>query len=224
MKKILFVLTSHGELGTTGKATGYFLSELSHPWRVFTQAGYAVDFASPAGGASPVDGMNTEDPINREFLDSSDATRAAATLNLAEVDPRRYAAVFFVGGHGTMWDFPHNAHLAEIARTIYEEGGVVSAVCHGPAALVHVALSDGTYLVAGKRVTSFTDAEERAKKLETVVPFLLESELRARGALFEHADLWQPHVASDSRLITGQNPASATPLAEEVVRVLALQK
>lgn len=220
MKKILFVLTSHGMLGTTGQTTGYFLSELTHPWHVFTRAGYAVDFVSPLGGEPPVDGSDMRDESTQAFMASADAARAAHSMHPSEVDPRAYAAIFFVGGHGTMWDFPDHARLAEITRDVYEQGGVVSAVCHGPAGLLNTTLSDGTYLVAGKRITSFTDDEERAKKLDTVVPFLLESALRARGALFEKSDLWQAHVASHDRVVTGQNPASATPLAEEVVRIL----
>ena len=221
-KKVLIVLTSHDDLGGTGKKTGFYVSETAHPWRVFSQAGYQVDLASPQGGEPPQDGADRSDPIQKAFLDDAEmSSKLTHTLRPQEVNPRDYAAIFYAGGHGTMWDFPDNAKLAGIARDIYESGGVVSAVCHGPAALVNITLSDGTYLVAGKEVSAFTNEEEAAVELTGVVPFLLQSALEERGAKHVGGPNFQPQVAVADRLVTGQNPASAGPVAEQVVAVLA---
>jgi putative intracellular protease/amidase len=221
-KKVLIVLTSHDDLGGTGKKTGFYVSETAYPWRVFSQAGYQVDLVSPEGGEPPQDGADRSDPIQKAFLDDAEMSRKLThTLRPQEVNPRDYAAIFYAGGHGTMWDFPDNAKLAGIARDIYESGGVVSAVCHGPAALVNITLSDGTYLVAGKEVSAFTNEEEAAVGLTRVVPFLLQSALEERGAKHVGGPNFQPQVAVADRLVTGQNPASAGPVAEQVVAVLA---
>jgi putative intracellular protease/amidase len=221
-KKVLIVLTSHDDLGGTGKKTGFYVSETAYPWRVFSQAGYQVDLVSPQGGEPPQDGADRSDPIQKEFLDDAEMSRKLThTLRPQEVNPRDYAAIFYAGGHGTMWDFPDDAKLAGIARDIYESGGVVSAVCHGPAALVNITLSDGTYLVAGKEVSAFTNEEEAAVGLTGVVPFLLQSALEERGAKHVGGPNFQPQVAVAGRLVTGQNPASAGPVAEQVVAVLA---
>jgi putative intracellular protease/amidase len=220
--KILIVLTSHGDLGGTGKKTGFYVSETAYPWRVFSQAGYQVDLVSPQGGEPPQDGADQSDPIQKAFLDDPEMSRKLTrTLRPEDVNPRDYAAIFYAGGHGTMWDFPDDTKLVGIARGIYEEGGVVSAVCHGPAALVNLTLSDGSYLVAGKEVSAFTNEEEAAVGLTGVVPFLLQSALEERGAKHVAGPNFQPQVAVAGRLVTGQNPASAGPVAEQVVAVLA---
>ncbi|WP_214324152.1 type 1 glutamine amidotransferase domain-containing protein [Nonomuraea sediminis] len=216
-KRILIVLTSHAELGDTGRGTGFYVSEAAHPWEVFTRAGFEVEFASVAGGAPPRDGVDLDDPVQRRFLDLPGLD---ATPRAAEVDPARYDAILFAGGHGTMWDFPDNPGLAAVTRAVYENGGVVSAVCHGPAALVGVTLSDGAPLVAGRRVAAFTDKEEAAVGLTDVVPFLLASRLRELGAEHVPAPDFQAQVVSDGRLVTGQNPASAAGVAEAVVEAL----
>jgi putative intracellular protease/amidase len=219
--KILIVLTSHDDLGGTGK-TGFYVSETAYPWQVFSEAGYEVDLASPQGGEPPQDGADRTDPVQKAFLDDAEMSRKLArTLRPEDVDPEDYAAIFYAGGHGTMWDFPDNIGLAGIARDIYEAGGVVSAVCHGPAALVNITLSDGTYLVAGKEVSAFTNEEEAAVGLTGVVPFLLQTALEERGAKHVGGPNFQPQVAVSGRLVTGQNPASAGPVAEKVVTVLA---
>lgn len=219
--KILFVLTSHAKKGDTGESTGFYLSEAAHPWKVVTDAGYAVDFVSPKGGKAPVDGFDLDDPINKEFWENPDIRQQIEhTLTPEEVQPEDYVAIHYVGGHGTMWDFPDHEGLAKIAAAIYERGGAVSAVCHGPAGLVNIRLSDGSYLVDGKRVTGFTNAEEEAVKLTDVVPFLLETVLVERGAQFEHSGLWESHVTVDGRLVTGQNPASAEGVGDALVQVL----
>lgn len=220
-RRVAIVLTNYAQLGDTGRSTGFYLSEATHPYEVFTNAGYAVDFLSPQGGLAPMDGVKRDDPINAAFLaDPALVERTRTTGNLAEADPADYDAVFFAGGHGTMWDFPDSAGVQRIIRGVYEHGGVVAAVCHGPAALVNARLSDGTYLVANKQVAAFTDEEETAVELQNVVPFMLESTLRARGATFVEAPNFLPKVAVSGRLVTGQNPASATGTAQAVVRVL----
>lgn len=209
-KKVLFVVTSHNKKGNTGEKTGYYLSEVSHPWEVLHSEGYEIDFVSPKGGKAPVDGFNMDDPINKKFWDNDTyRNKIENTMEPSEVHPKDYVAIHYAGGHGTMWDFANNKRLAEIASEIYENQGIVSAVCHGPAGLVNIKLSNGKYLVEGKKVNSFTNEEEKAVGLEDVVPYLLESKLIERGAEFEKSALWQKHVTIDQRLITGQNPKSA---------------
>lgn len=218
MKKILFVVTSHNKKGNTGKQTGYYLSEVSHPWDVLHNAGYEIDFVSPKGGKAPVDGFNLNDPINKKFWeDKTYRHKIENTLKPSQINPAEYIAIHYAGGHGTMWDFPENKEIAEIATKIYENNGYISAVCHGPSGLVNIKLRDGKYLVDGKKVNAFTNEEEQAAGLTNVVPFLLESELIKRGAIFEKSGLWQSHVTVDQRLITGQNPASAKKVGESLL-------
>ena len=220
--RVAIVLTNHGTLGSTGKPTGFYLSEATHPYHVFSEAGYEVDFLSPKGGVAPMDGLDVKDAINDAFLaDPALVARTKSTTAIGAADPARYDAVFFPGGHGTMWDFPGDASVQAFARSVYERGGVVAAVCHGPAALVNLRLSDGRYLVAGKEVAAFTDEEESAVKLDKVVPFALESTLRERGAVFVESPNFEKRVAVSERLVTGQNPASATGTAEAVVALLS---
>ena len=211
LKPVLFVLTSHGRKGDSGQSTGYYLGEVTHPLAELEAAGIAVEFASIQGGEPPVDGADVDDTINAGYWNDPRFREAVRqTLPLHAVDASRYSAIFFAGGHGAMWDFPNSPAVQRVTREIYEAGGVVGAVCHGPAALVEVTLSDGTYLVAGKRVSAFTDDEERAVKLEGVVPFLLASRLSARGAQHQPAPDWTSQVVVDGRLVTGQNPQSAS--------------
>lgn len=220
-KKILFVVTSHNKKGNTGQPTGYYLGEVAHPWEVLHNAGYEIDFVSPKGGKAPVDGFNLEDPINKKFWeDPAYRYKIEHTLQPDAIDPSKYAAIFYAGGHGAMWDFADNRELADISRKIYEAGGIVSAVCHGPAGLVNIRLSNGKYLVDGKKINAFTNEEEAAVKLDNVVPFPLETTLIARGAIFEKSGLWQKHVVRDQRVITGQNPASAQGVGEAVLAAL----
>jgi putative intracellular protease/amidase len=220
-KKILFVVTSHAQKGNTGQPTGYYLSEVAHPWSVLTKAGYEIDFVSPQGGKAPVDGLNLNDPINKEFWENEAyRTKIENTKKPSEVNASDYVAIFYAGGHGTMWDFADNKELASLATQIYENGGIVSAVCHGPAGLVNIKLSNGRYLIDGKKINGFTNEEEIAVKLEKVVPFMLETKLIERGARFEKSGLWQPHVTVDQRVITGQNPASAHGVGEATLKEL----
>jgi len=221
MKKILFVVTSHDQKGSTGEGTGFYLSEVSHPWDILVNAGYEIDFVSPKGGKAPVDGFNLSDKINKKLWENRQyRNKLENTLSPSQVNPFDYVAIHYAGGHGAMWDFPENAALASIAAKIYEKNGIVSAVCHGPAGLVNIRLSDGKYLVDGKKINAFTDEEERAVKLDKVVPFLLESKLIERGAKFEKTGLWQSYVVSDQRLVTGQNPQSAQAVGQAVLELL----
>ncbi len=221
--RILFVVTNHGQLGDTGKETGYFLREVSYPHKALTEAGYEIDFVSPKGGAAPMDPISKDldDEVNKAFIENEEIMTALQnTLAPETVDPANYVAIFYAGGHGTMWDLPDCEALAQIAIAIYEEGGAIGAVCHGPAGFVNMKLSDGSYLVDGKRVASFTDEEEHALELENVVPFLLASKLQERGAIQTKADNFKPHVEVDGRLVTGQNPPSAKGIGEALVEVL----
>lgn len=220
-KKALLVLTSHDDLGGVRK-TGYYINEAAHPWKVFADAGLTVDFASIAGGTPPQDGRQEGDPEQETFFaDARVSEQLTNTPALRDVDSAEYDAVLYVGGHGTMWDFPRDPDVSRVGREVYEHGGVVAAVCHGPAALVGVTLSDGSHLVDGKKLTSFTNAEEEAAGLTEVVPFLLADELSARGASHMPADDFTENVVVDGRLVTGQNPQSATEVARQVVSVLA---
>lgn len=221
--RILFVLTSNADLGNTGKKTGYFLSEVTHPLEVLTDAGYTIDFVSPQGGPAPMDpgSRDMDDPANQKFLGSEKWQRAIDNTRQPEdVNPEDYDAIFYAGGHGTMWDLPDSQALADLTAKIYENDGIVGAVCHGPAGLVNVKLSNGDYLVKDKKVASFTDDEERGVKLDEVVPFLLESKLKERGAKHGKADPFQSHVEVDGRLVTGQNPQSAKAVGEAIRDVL----
>lgn len=222
-KKALVVVTSHDRLGDTGKPTGYYLPEVTHPYYALREAGIAVDIASPQGGAAPMDPSSGDrnDPANARFLDTpADRDKVTRTVPLAEVAAFDYDAILFAGGHGTMWDFRGNGDVQRLAAAIHEKGGVVAAVCHGPAALVDVRLSSGEFLVAGKRVTGFSNDEEEAAELTKVVPFLLESALVERGGRYEKAGLWQERVVTDGRLVTGQNPASAAGVGRAVAELL----
>jgi putative intracellular protease/amidase len=223
LKPVLMVMTSHTQKGSTGQKTGFYLPELTHPLAAFEEAGIATVFASVQGGAAPVDGVDLKDPVNAKYWDDKNfRSRIEHTLKISEVKAADYSAIFFVGGHGTMWDFADNAAIQAVTADVYDNGGVVGAVCHGPAALVNVKLKNGRYLVDGKSVSAFTDDEERAVKLENVVPFLLASTLQARGAKHEAAANWQKKVVVSERLVTGQNPASAAGVGE-AMRTLLLQ-
>jgi len=217
--RVLIATTSHDKKGSTGQPTGAYLAEVAHPYEAFARAGLAIDFASVRGGAIPLDGVDDADAASRAFLEAhrGDLQRSLAA---ASVDPARYDAIFYAGGHGAMWDLPDDPAFARVAAAIYDRGGVVAAVCHGPAALVNIRLADGSFLVAGKRVSAFTNEEERAVKLDAVVPFLLADKLVERGATHDPAPNWQQKVVVSDRLVTGQNPASAAGVAEAVVELL----
>jgi putative intracellular protease/amidase len=215
---ILFVLTSHGELGETGRPTGFWLSEAAYPWRIFTDAGYRVELVSIQGGRPPVDGADTSDPVQQDFLDNAGLDN---TRRLDEVDPADYDAVLYVGGHGTMWDFPGNPAIAAVGSAVYEAGGVIAAVCHGPVALLDLRSSDGQPLIQDRNVTSFTDAEERESGTIDAIPYSLEKALKENGARHTNGAIYGEHVVVDGRIVTGQNPSSAPGVAQEVTKILS---
>ena len=216
LKPILFVVTSNAVKGATGIPTGYNLAEVTHPLEKLHAAGIRVEFASILGGDAPLDGLeDMKDPVIAHYWADADFRYAIAhTLRLDDVDPSRYSAIFFAGGHGTMWDFPDSPAVQKAIREIDAAGGIVSAVCHGPAALVNARRADGSLLVAGKRLAAFTNGEEEEVQSTHVVPFLLESTLIERGAQHQPAANWADNVVVDGRLITGQNPQSAASLGE----------
>jgi putative intracellular protease/amidase len=219
--KVLFVLTSHDRKGS--KPSGFFLSEATHPHLVLSNAGYQIDFASPKGGKAPLDpdSLDLSDAINAKFW--NDPTLRAAvehTKRASDVSADDYAGIFFAGGHGAMWDLPDDAQLAALTAAIYEHGGVVGAVCHGPAALLNVKRSDGAYLIKDLFVAAFTNDEEREVGLDRVVPFMLADKLEERGAHHNPAPNWSINVVVSGRLVTGQNPASATRVGDAMLTML----
>jgi putative intracellular protease/amidase len=219
MTRVVLALTSHGELGDTGRSTGFYVPEAAHAYEVFIDAGFDVDFMSVEGGKPPRDGVETEDVASSRFLSELDH-RLANTFTAEQLSADDYDGIFFVGGHGTMWDFPDCKEISRFAAAIYEKGGAVAGVCHGPAGLVNVRLNDGTYLIDGKLVSAFTNEEEAAVGLTDVVPFPLETRLVERGAIFSKVTNFAPHATADRRLVTGQNPASARRVAQLVVEEL----
>ncbi len=221
MKKILLILTSTSTLGDTGEKAGYNVAEASHPWKVFKDAGYFVDFASIQGGQAPQDDVDESDPIQKAFT-TDEAARASLynTAKVDVVDPSQYDALYLVGGHGTMWDFPDSAGLQKLVASVYDDGGVVGAVCHGPAGLLNVELGNGFRLVEDREVAAFTNDEERAAGKDSVIPFFLADRLQEQGATHVSADVFEEKVSVDDRLVTGQNPASAAGVAKEMVKIL----
>lgn len=219
---VLFVLTSHGMKGDSGQPTGFYLGEVTHPLAVLDAAGIKVEFASIKGGEPPVDGLDLDDETNaRYWKDTAFRDAIRTTAKLEDIDPARHAAIFFAGGHGAMWDLPFSPAVNNVTRAIFEGGGVVAAVCHGPAALVNVTLGDGSHLVFGRNISAFTDSEEHAVGLDRTVPFLLASTLVERGAIHHPAPDWHSKVVIDGRLVTGQNPQSATGVGEAIRDLLA---
>lgn len=221
-KSVLMIVTSHARLGATGAATGFWLEELAAPYFEFIKAGATVDIASPQGGKPPVDPKSEGDQSAAVKAFLADATATAkldGSLRLDEVKSA-YDAYFVVGGHGVMWDLVDNAALAALLSRAYDGGRVVAAVCHGPAALVNVRLGNGGHLVAGKRVSAFTNDEETAAGLDQAVPFALESTLKDRGARFEAGPRWGSFAVRDGKLVTGQNPASSAAVARGVLEAL----
>lgn len=212
------VLTSHDALGSSGGSTGFWLEELVVPRRVFTGAGFEIDMASPRGGRPPVD------PASAGFDTSAEPELDAvldATMPLDAVRPEDYQAVFLVGGHGTMWDFPEDGRLAGIVTAVHRAGRPVAAVCHGVAGLLGATDGDGRPLVSGRTVTGFSDAEEAVVGADSVVPFSLQQRLVELGAVVEVGEPFGAHVRRDGGLITGQNPASSEAVASATVSALA---
>jgi putative intracellular protease/amidase len=223
--KILIVLTSHDQLGNTGKKTGFWLEEFAAPYYVLADAGAVITLASPAGGQPPLDPKSDEPgaqtaATERFKRDSAAQAALANTLKLSDISSDDYDAVFYPGGHGPLWDLAEDRHSIALIETMYAAGKPVAAVCHAPAVLRHAKAPDGSPLVKGKSVTCFSNTEEDAVQLSTVVPFMLEDELKAKGAHYSRADDWQTHAVTDGKLITGQNPASSELVAKTVLELL----
>ncbi|MBU5614682.1 type 1 glutamine amidotransferase domain-containing protein [Geomonas azotofigens] len=223
--KILMVVTSHDKLGDTGEKTGFWLEELAAPYYVFRDAGAKVTIASPKGGMPPVDPKSNlpdnETEATRRFKsDQTAQDDLAHSLRLQEVSVNDYDAIFLPGGHGPLWDLAVDPDAIALIEAFVKADKPVGAVCHAPATLGDVKGTDGDFLVRGKRVTGFTNAEEEAVGLTDVVPFLLEDRLKERGAQFRHGAMWGAYVEVNGKLVTGQNPASSAPAAEALLKVL----
>jgi len=216
LKHVLVVMTNTAFIGPHKRPTGYFFPEIAHPWEVFEKAGIALEYVSPLGGAPHEDGYDEKDPVQRAFRESKAIRRMSRSRKLSEVDVLDYDALFFPGGLGPMVDIANDPEVKRTVTRAWNAGMIVSAVCHGPVALLGAKLDDGTPLVRGRKLTSFTNAEEKGYA-EADVPFHLQTALVDEGAKFEETAIWQPKVVVDGRLMTGQNPASAGPLAEAIV-------
>lgn len=217
-KKILVVLTSVAKYPTLNRATGLWLGEAVHFVKKVEAAGFEVDYVSPKGGYVPIDPHSlamADDTDWQWYQDSAFMSRLGATLKPEQVRSEDYVAIYYAGGHGVVWDFPDNPELQALSRDIYEQGGYVSSVCHGAAGLLNIRLSDGSLLIAGKQATGFSNEEEKLAELDQYVPYLTETELVKRGALYQKAAApWAPFAVEDQRVITGQNPASGGPVAD----------
>jgi len=226
--KILMVLTSHDQLGTTGRKTGFWLEEFAAPYFVFRDAGVELTLASPKGGQPPIDPKSNlpenQTPATVRFKNDQIAQTALAhTRRLADVKAEDFDTVFYPGGHGPMWDLAESPESIALIESFYGSGKPVALVCHAPGALRHVTYQ-GEPLVKGRHVTGFTNGEEEEVKLTKVVPFLVEDELMRLGAIFEKVRNWQPLSVVDGRLITGQNPASSTGTAHALLNLLGVEK
>ena len=224
--KILMVLTSHGQLGDTGKKTGFWLEEFAAPYYEFKDAGADVTLASPAGGQPPLDPKSDEpdaqtDATRRFKADAQAQAALAHTLKLADVSGTGFDALFYPGGHGPLWDLAEDAHSIRLVESMAAAGKTVAAVCHAPGVLRHAKAADGSPIVKGRKVTGFTNTEEAAVQLTKIVPFLVEDMLVKNGGIYSKGGDWQPYVVTDGKLITGQNPASSAPAALAVLKQLA---
>lgn len=222
--KILMVLTSHDKLGSTGRQTGFWLEEFAAPYFTFRDAGVELTLASPKGGQPPIDPKSdlpeNQTPAMARFKQDTNAQKALAdTRKLAEMKSEDFDTIFYVGGHGPMWDLVDNADSIALIESFYNSGKPVAAVCHSPA-VFHRVMYEGVPLVMGKRVTGFTNGEEEAVQLTKVVPFLVEDELKRIGGLYEKAADWESFAVVDGRIVTGQNPASSTAAAQALLSVL----
>ncbi len=224
--KILMVLTSHDQLGNTGRKTGFWLEELAAPYYTFKEAGAEVVLASPKGGQPPLDPTSTQPKYQTDFTrrfqaDAVAKAQLAATVRLDSVSQADFDTVFYPGGHGPLWDLAEDENSIGLIQSFLAAGKFVALVCHAPGALRHVKTPDGKPLVAGKEVTGFANTEEAAMQLTEVVPFLVEDELKAKGGVFSKGADSTSYVVSDGWLITGQNPASSGAAATFLLEQLA---
>lgn len=223
---ILMVLTSHDQLGSTGKKTGFWLEEFAAPYYVFQDAGAQITLASPKGGQPPLDPKSDEadaqTSATKRFKDDSDAqAKLASTMLLSDVDAAAFDGVFYPGGHGPLWDLAKDAHSIKLIETVIASGRPVAVVCHAPGVLKDVKGTDGQPLVNGKKVTGFTNSEEESAGLTDIVPFLVEDMLKENGGIYAKGEDWSEFVLEDGLLITGQNPASSKKAAEMLLEKLA---
>jgi putative intracellular protease/amidase len=219
------VLTSHDQLGNTGRKTGFWLEEFAAPFFVFRDAGVDITLASPKGGQPPIDPKSdlpeNQTPSMTRFKHDEQAQHALEhTLKLADMKSKDFDTIFYVGGHGPMWDLVDNPDSIALIESFYNSGKPVAAVCHSPA-VFHRVMYNGAPLVKGKRVTGFTNGEEEAVHLTKVVPFLVEDELKRIGGHYEKAADWESFAVVDGRLVTGQNPASSTAAAQALLKLLS---
>jgi len=220
--KILMVLTSHDQLGNTGKKTGFWLEEFAAPYFVFKDAGAQLTLASPKGGQPPLDPKSDEPDAQTEATERFGKDRTAqsvlaSTVVLSSVKADDYDAIFYPGGHGPLWDLAEDKHSIALIEAFYKAGKPVATVCHAPGVLRHAKDADGQPLVKGKKVTGFTNSEEEAVQLTHVVPFLVEDELKAKGGIYSKGPDWASYVLTDGLLLTGQNPASSQAAAEALL-------
>jgi putative intracellular protease/amidase len=224
--KVLMVLTSHDQLGNTGKKTGFWLEEFAAPYYTFLDAGADIALASPAGGQPPLDPKSDLPEFQTELThrfkaDPATQQRLANTVKLETVKAEDFDTVFYPGGHGPMWDLAESDVSIALIENFERAGKPVGFVCHAPAALRHVKAANGDPLVKGRHVTGFTNGEEDAVELSAVVPFLIEDEFKALGGLYEKGPDWAPYIVSDKKLVTGQNPASSEGVAQALIALLA---
>jgi putative intracellular protease/amidase len=225
MKKVLMVLTSHDTLGNTGRKTGFWLEELAAPYYTFKDAGVEVVLASPAGGQPPLDPKSNEPSFQTELTrrfeqDPAATAQLAATVRLDSVNQADFDTVFYPGGHGPLWDLAEDNNSIALIESFLAANKPVALVCHAPGVLRHVKTPAGRPLVEGKKVTGFTNTEEEAVGLTHIVPFLVEDELKAKGGNYSKGEDWGSYVVSDGLLITGQNPASSSAAAAQLLQRL----
>jgi putative intracellular protease/amidase len=225
-RKILMVITSHDELGNTGKKTGFWVEEFAAPYYAFIDAGVEVTLATPQGGQAPIDPTSTLADFQTsatERYDADDVAQAqiATTVKLSSLDEGDFDAVFYPGGHGPLWDLTDNTDSITLIENFLKAGKAVATVCHASAALLNVKQTSGDFAIKGKAVTGFTNSEEEAVQLTKVVPFLLEDELIKRGGEYQKAQDWHAFAVQDGLIITGQNPASSALVAEKLLAHLA---
>ncbi|NKN35418.1 type 1 glutamine amidotransferase domain-containing protein [Agrobacterium sp. a22-2] len=222
---ILMVLTSHDQLGDTGKKTGFWLEEFAAPYYVLKDAGADVTLASPRGGQPPLDPKSDEadaqtEATHRFKADTAAQAALASTMPLSDIEAAEFDAVFYPGGHGPLWDLAEDGNSIRLIEAFVATDRPVGAVCHAPGVLRHVRAADGKPLVSGRRVTGFTNSEEEAVGLTDVVPFLVEDMLIANGGHYEKGGDWGVHVVTDGKLVTGQNPASSEEAAKALLALL----
>jgi putative intracellular protease/amidase len=223
--KVLIVLTSHSELGNTGKKTGFWVEEFAAPYYVLSDAGAQITLASPKGGQPPIDPKSAEpgsqtDATRRFDADAALKQKLSNTQKLTDVSAADFDAVFFPGGHGPLWDLTKDVNSIDLIKDFWKAKKPVAAVCHAPSVLLNVEDENGEPLVKGKNVTGFTNTEEEAVQLTTVVPFLLEDELKNKGGIYSKKEDWASYVVTDGLLITGQNPASSEQAAKKLIELL----